>query len=202
MAADAGGFRAPAGMFRYFRTNIIPPGLHIRPAELLDIPHLREINERELKEQYRQCWWEQYILSDSELSQVIEDTRTKKILGYILAAIRLDCGEIISLAVDWRWQRRGLGGLLVQRCIEEMRHSHNRSKVMLYARTWTRPWVNRMYRKMGFVRASLLEKYYADGEDAEILECSIPDHYTFESPAASRPPPDAAALLDQNEFLH
>mmetsp|Transcript_19679 Transcript_19679/g.29383 ORF Transcript_19679/g.29383 Transcript_19679/m.29383 type:complete len:128 (+) Transcript_19679:39-422(+) len=111
------------GNFNLIHSQVEMPGLNLRPSTLLDIPSMRQINEDELSEQYRQQWWEEYIVSFPEINLILQDLSTGDVLGYLLAKIerREESGtlsiegEIISVAVDWRWQRRGLGTAMIQK---------------------------------------------------------------------------------------
>mmetsp|Transcript_25464 Transcript_25464/g.61341 ORF Transcript_25464/g.61341 Transcript_25464/m.61341 type:complete len:239 (-) Transcript_25464:300-1016(-) len=169
-----GGHSQGGGVYIYPRLKPSVPGLRFRVMELADVPKLRKLNEASLNENYRQCWWEQYILSSTGVSLAVEEHETGEIVAYAVGLMQeKTVAEIVSVAVDWRWRQRGIGSSLIHMCIMKMQDRFNATEVRLYARSISRPWVRDLYFRMGFGRRGLLASYYDDGEDAEILACKI-----------------------------
>ncbi|GAB5357745.1 hypothetical protein AAMO2058_000400900 [Amorphochlora amoebiformis] len=146
------------------------PGVEVHRATLSDIPSMRTINQKHLKENYRQDWWEEYMLRHPTLTMLLKDGYSNDVIGYILATMRTpERGEIVSLAIDWRWQNKGLGPRLVESCIYVMREKYKAQRVYLFARKNSRPWVVRMYRRLGFTTAAEIDEYFEDGEKALLM---------------------------------
>uniref|UniRef100_A0A7S2KL53 N-acetyltransferase domain-containing protein n=1 Tax=Bigelowiella natans TaxID=227086 RepID=A0A7S2KL53_BIGNA len=163
----------------YTRPNLpgMEPGVQLREMTLIDIPQLRSLNEEHLAENYRSQFWERMILAFPGISMLLEDLQTGEILGYVLSTIHPEGNkreaEIVSLAVDWRCQKRGFGSLLVDTSVFKMRSKFNATSVMLYARGTTRAYVRRLYHRLGFKLKQELPRYYDDGESAHVLEAEI-----------------------------
>lgn len=100
-----------------------------------------------------------------------------RIIGYSVATARGKDGHIVSVAVDTRHRRRGIGAALLsavtRRLIEEgVEHIH------LEVRKGNGAAIA-FYERMGFRAFSEIRHYYADGEDAWVFkrtaESSPPD---------------------------
>lgn len=100
----------------------------------------------------------------------------KEVVGYIIAGYSYVwrkgwIGEIISLATDCRWRRRGIAERLLTQVLEEFRSS-SFSEVCLQVAASNSP-AQHLYRKLGFQWDRLLPGYYSNGEDAFLLRKSL-----------------------------
>jgi [ribosomal protein S18]-alanine N-acetyltransferase len=90
------------------------------------------------------------------------------IVGYIIFWIRFeDEGHIISLAVDKKYQRKGVGSKLVKTAMKIFK-KYNIHKVKLEVRVKNQG-ARKFYLNMGFSEKENLEKYYEDLEDAVLM---------------------------------
>lgn len=99
-----------------------------------------------------------------------------EIIGYIIAGYsrigpHSRVGEIISLATDQQWRRRGIAERLLTKVLEELRSSHL-PEVRLQVAVSNEA-AQHLYRKLGFQWDKLLPNYYSTGEDAFLLRKSL-----------------------------
>ncbi|MEN4018305.1 MAG: ribosomal protein S18-alanine N-acetyltransferase [Methanobacterium sp.] len=91
------------------------------------------------------------------------------IVGYIIFWIRYeDEGHIISLAVDKKYRKKGVGKKLVDHAITIFKKC-NVKEIKLEVRIGNRD-ARKFYRKIGFEEKEILKDYYEDGEDAVIMK--------------------------------
>lgn len=92
----------------------------------------------------------------------------KEVVGYSLGIIEHNTrGHLISIAVDERFRRRGLGEAL-------LREFENRLKTRGVPEAVLEVSVNNvaaisLYKKLGYKIVSVLREYYPDGEDAYLM---------------------------------
>jgi len=90
------------------------------------------------------------------------------IVGYIIFWIRFeDEGHIISIAVDKKYRRKGVGSKLVETATEIF-CKYNVKTIKLEVRLGNRG-AQKFYRHLGFSEKKVLENYYEDLEDAVIM---------------------------------
>lgn len=91
--------------------------------------------------------------------------------GMILARVVADEAEILTLAVDPARRRSGIGRALMDAAMARAAHSGARSMFLEVAITNTA--ARALYTSLGFERAGLRRRYYADGTDALILASTL-----------------------------
>lgn len=90
-----------------------------------------------------------------------------EIVGYICGETKLDKGHIITLAVDNRYRRRGIGSKLLKLFIETEKR---RGIKMIYLEVSVKNKVAiKFYEKHGFKISGILRRYYRDNSDAYIM---------------------------------
>lgn len=104
---------------------------------------------------------------------VAEDRRTGKIVGHLCAAIGQGCevGWILNTAVLAHYRRQGIGRLLMERGIAELRAAKVRR--MLVTAEPENVAAIRLYEGLGFRAVRTEANYYGDGCDRLILECEV-----------------------------
>lgn len=96
-----------------------------------------------------------------------------RVCGFIGARMVLDEGEILKLAVAPENRRQGLGQMLLDRALSEMREA-GVSRVSLEVRASNRAAIG-LYEKNGFRQGHIRKSYYkSPPEDAIILFRKIP----------------------------
>ncbi len=94
-----------------------------------------------------------------------------RIIGYITPRLFLDEGHIHNVAVHRAFRGKGVGRLLVQRVLGDCR-KRGGATVFLEVR-FSNAVAIELYRRLGFVETGRRRQYYANGEDAILME------YTF-----------------------
>jgi len=100
------------------------------------------------------------------------------VVGYIMCRIEvglsnfgfggiLKKGHIVSVAVLPQYRRKGVGEALINEAMEGMR-LYNAKQCFLEVRVTNTPAVN-LYKKLEFQVARTIRGYYADGEDAYLM---------------------------------
>jgi [ribosomal protein S18]-alanine N-acetyltransferase len=84
--------------------------------------------------------------------------------GYMVTCVDARRAEVVSIAVDPRFQRLGIGTALMTHSLTELKASKVR-RVDLMVRETSRHAV-RFYRRFGFTRVRCVRRYYENGGDA------------------------------------
>ncbi len=120
-------------------------------------PYTREILEQELKIKAAQLWVATY---------------RGKILAYIDYWLVADEIELVSIAVDPPYARRGVARKLMEQMMS-FGHQHDVKALYLDVRAANRK-AQSLYEKFGFERAGVRKRYYSDNqEDAIIMRKEI-----------------------------
>ena len=94
-----------------------------------------------------------------------------RVAGYICPTLLLDEGEIRNVAVSADKRGCGVGSILVEKVLEECRQ-RNASYVGLEVRV-SNVAARSLYLKLGFRETGLRPRYYENGEDAILMECTL-----------------------------
>jgi [ribosomal protein S18]-alanine N-acetyltransferase len=87
-----------------------------------------------------------------------------RILGYMVTCVSAGKAEIVSIAVDPRHQKRGIGAALMKQTLSRLEKRDVRSLGLMVRPSNTA--AARFYRKFGFIRVGRVARYYDDGGDA------------------------------------
>jgi len=94
------------------------------------------------------------------------------VVGYIIFWIKYENeGHIISLAVDKKYRKKGVGKKLVDHAITLFERC-NVKEIKLEVRIGNRG-ARKFYRKIGFEEKEIIKDYYEDGEDAVIMKKEV-----------------------------
>jgi len=117
----------------------------------------------------------QYFLTNPRCSCWIAERPEDKLAGFLILerATRngLPVGHIVTLDVDPRERRHGLGRLLMQTAEEQTRREGAGSMSLEVAEN--NPAAQQFYRSLGFVTRGRIANYYGGRVDAEVMEKSI-----------------------------
>lgn len=91
-----------------------------------------------------------------------------RVVGYICRWLRDGDVEIQNVAVHPDWRRRSIARSLVESVLAEAAEV-GAERVLLEARRHNQPAID-LYRSLGFVETGIRRRYYADGEDALLME--------------------------------
>ena len=144
----------------------------IRKFSLEDLGEVKRLNRVFLPENYPEYFFRSLYNNcpDGFLVATIEDT----IIGYIMCRLEVSYNlfrkvrwaHIVSIAVDERYRRMGVGTALLRGVIENLKDRVD--GFYLEVRVSNKPAIN-LYTKMGFEITKVLRKYYMDGEDAYLM---------------------------------
>jgi len=94
-----------------------------------------------------------------------------QVVGYACRWLHAGAVEIQNVAVHPEWRRRSIGRKLVEVLLAEARAANVR-RALLEVRRYNRPALA-LYRKLGFRETGTRQGYYADGEDAVLMEIDV-----------------------------
>ena len=91
-----------------------------------------------------------------------------ELIGYCFILIAQTEAEILNIAIDINFQRKGLGEKLLKECIERLK-SQKVKNLFLEVRQSNHAAKN-LYSKMGFKTIGIRKNYYSDNEDANMMQ--------------------------------
>jgi len=91
-----------------------------------------------------------------------------ELIGYCFILIAQTEAEILNIAIDINFQRKGLGEKLLKECIERLK-SQKVKNLFLEVRQSNHAAKN-LYSKMGFKTIGIRKNYYSDNEDASMMQ--------------------------------
>lgn len=121
------------------------------------------------KENFSDPWSEESLEQtfDYDYNHLLMEKRDGKVVGYLIYSDVQGEAELLRIAVDKRYRRRGIAGSLMQNMLDELSDSgaervslevraHNISAVMLY-------------KKYGFVDIFIRANYYHNPDDDALI---------------------------------
>ena len=93
------------------------------------------------------------------------------VVGYLCRWLTEDVLEIQNVAVHPDWRRRSIGRRLVVAALDEARDA-GANRALLEVRRYNHPAIT-LYRTLGFRETGTRRRYYADGEDALLMELRL-----------------------------
>jgi len=91
-----------------------------------------------------------------------------ELIGYCFMLIAQTEAEILNIATDINFQRKGLGETLLKECFERLK-SHKVKNLFLEVRQSNHAAKN-LYSKMGIKTIGIRKNYYSDNEDASMMQ--------------------------------
>ena len=131
----------------------------LRPEELDGILKVEQASFG--KDAYDRNLFANYLQRDGELFLVVE--RGKEICGYSIAVVRGDRAELVSIAVDPKSRRKGVGRALLASTLRRLSR-RGVTRVSLTVRPENEP-ARALYESYGFVKWRKVPGYYEDGTD-------------------------------------
>lgn len=132
-----------------------------------DLPKIAEMEKR--------CFpsdaWTEAMLADTlkmpyQWSFLVEDGG--QVCGYACLLSLFDTAEVLNIAVDVDFRGKGIAVKLMT-AMHEKAKELGAERMMLEVRASNVVAIS-LYRKFGYEKISVRRGYYADGEDAEIME--------------------------------
>ena len=91
-----------------------------------------------------------------------------QVCGYACLFSLFDTAEVLNIAVDYAFRGKGIGGTLLQ-ALHEKAKELGAERMLLEVRASNTPAIA-LYHKFGYEKISVRKRYYADGEDADIMQ--------------------------------
>ena len=147
--------------------TVILPALMIRLVSPNDMDAICDLEELCFKDPYPSYFL--YQLAEANAESFVVAVVDDKVVGYGVVDEWKDHNHLVSIAVHSDKRRRGIGrGLLL--ALEEK--LENKRTLRLEVRKSNLPAIE-FYSKNGFRETGALEGYYADGEDAILMEKAV-----------------------------
>lgn len=150
------------------------PGFSIRPATEDDLGKLLEIETRV----YTAPWSLQNFQSEltkpfGRLLVMTDDETDETIAGYMVLWLLLDEAQVLNLAVDTPFRRRGIGREMI-RCMVNMAVKQGARRVVLDVRKSNAAAIQ-LYQSAKFSITQVRKRFYSDGEDAYTMSLDLTD---------------------------
>ena len=145
-----------------------PHGLHIEPAEQADAETLARLHAQGFYRGWPRGEFAAYIAGADTPIYVACDAR-RRIAGFAMLRLAADEAELITIAVDPKWRKKGVGLALMRALFEDLRMTPARQLFLEVAAD--NPAALKLYGKLGFTKVSERRGYYvrANGEPATAL---------------------------------
>ncbi len=108
-----------------------------------------------------------YELEENPFAVLFTAEEDGEIAGFADLWITYDNAQLADIGVAKKYQRRGIAGQLMDRCIEESK-KNGCEYLTLEVRVSNDPAIA-LYRKYGFIQAAVRKGYYENGEDAWLM---------------------------------
>ncbi|MEM2211112.1 MAG: ribosomal protein S18-alanine N-acetyltransferase [Nitrososphaerales archaeon] len=138
--------------------------INVRRCKWEDLNRVLEIERTSFNQPYDRNVFIYYLMNESERFLVAEVNNF--VVGYIISSILNNVGLIISLAVDNKWRRKGIGKKLLEVAFQQL--SNKVKRVELQVRVSNESAL-RFYLNFGFKIEKRIKEYYPDGEDAYLM---------------------------------
>ncbi len=152
-----------------------------RSPHMGDLEEIVQINRLALPENYPVGYFIQ-LLKDCKSASVVAEI-DGNVVGYIITRIekfsltgfltgKYPRGHIISVAVHPEYRRLGIGYQMMNYVVSKLKSMKSIKEVTLEVRVSNEPAIA-LYRKLGFKVDKVLEKYYKDGEPANLMKLRL-----------------------------
>lgn len=145
-----------------------PHGLHIEPAETRDADTLAVLHAKGFHRGWSREDFASYIASRDTPVYVACD-RKRKIAGFAMLRLAADEAELITIAVDTKWRRKGVGQALMRALFADLAMTPARKLFLEVAGDNSA--ALRLYQAFGFNRIAERQGYYPrpDGRPATAI---------------------------------
>jgi len=140
----------------------------VRKAELGDLPRIVEIEWTIFDDPYPPEYLEMLMRFNQGIFMVAE--RNGVAIGYVAASMRGRTGHVLSIAVNPKERRKGVGRGLMGRMAEELK-ARDASRIVLESKKGN-PAID-FYLRLGFRQVGTLPGYYDDGSEAVSMELDL-----------------------------
>ena len=141
------------------------------PFQVRDIEQILEIEHASFG---RDAWdrdlFLEYFRRSPDLFLVARSAR--RIVGYIITCTTRNQAELLSIAVDPRHRRRGLGRIMLDETLRRLRSIRKTNTWWLMVATTNEEAIH-FYENYGFVRKRRTKGYYGSGRDAWRMKLNL-----------------------------
>jgi ribosomal-protein-alanine N-acetyltransferase len=150
------------------RLWLAPNGLHIEPAETRDADVLAKLHAQGFHRGWSREDFASYIAGRDTPVYVACDAK-RKIAGFAMLRLAADEAELITIAVDKGWRKKGVGKALMRALFDDLAMTPARKLFLEVAAD--NPAALRLYAANGFAKISERQGYYArpDGRPATAI---------------------------------
>jgi [ribosomal protein S18]-alanine N-acetyltransferase len=150
------------------RSWMAPLGLHIEPAQSRDADAVAKLHAKSFYRGWPRQDIEAYLI-DPDTPTLVACNARRDIAGFAMLRHLGDDVELMTIAVDRKFQGKGIGEALMRACFEDLMMTP--AKRMILEVAADNPGAIRLYQKLGFKKISERKGYYAraDGEPATAL---------------------------------
>jgi len=143
--------------------------LFIRDARLDDLDAIFKIEERSFADPYPKGLLKAFFFLPGAYIVAVSE---EMIIGYAVGIIRYESlGHVVSIAVDEKVRRKGVGERLMTEIIERLCR-RGAKRVRIEVRESNLPAI-KLYTKLGFTIEGKIKRYYADGESALLMYLNV-----------------------------
>lgn len=106
----------------------------------------------------------EYEVNENPVSKILVIKDDSKIVGYLDYWITFDSSTIFKIIIKKEYRAQGLASLLLERMFEDLKENE-----VLFSTLEVRVSNEnaiKLYKKFGYEKITIKEKYYKDGEDA------------------------------------
>jgi ribosomal-protein-alanine N-acetyltransferase len=150
------------------RLWLAPHGLHIEMAGTRDAEAIASLHAQGFHRGWPREDFVSYI-ADNDTPVYVACDAKRKIAGFAMLRLAADEAELITIAVDPRWRKKGVGKALMRALFEDLAMTAARKLFLEVAAD--NPAALRLYAGLGFGKVSERQGYYArlDGKPATAI---------------------------------
>jgi ribosomal-protein-alanine N-acetyltransferase len=142
----------------------------VRTCKRSDLHSVTELELSSFPDPYDAEVFRWFLSHDPRGFLVAVDEDSQQVLGYIISTVREGSGLIVSIAVDRRYGRRGIGTSLMRSALGHLSESTHR--VVLQVR-WDNHEAISFYRGLSFEEVGRIPGYYSNGDDALVMALDL-----------------------------
>jgi ribosomal-protein-alanine N-acetyltransferase len=150
------------------RSWMAPQGLHIEPAQARDADAVATLHAKSFYRGWPRQDIEAYLL-DADMPTLVACDARRNIAGFIMLRVLGDDVELMTIAVDRKFQGKGVGAALLRAAFEDLMMTPVKRMILEVAADNAA--AIKLYTKLGFTKISERKGYYAreNGEPATAL---------------------------------
>lgn len=148
---------------------LAPHGLHIEPATTRDADAIAKLHAQGFRHGWSREDFSSYIMAADETPVYIACDARHRIAGFLMLRLAADEAELITVAVDPRWRKKGVGAALLKAAFDDLTMTAATRLFLEVAAD--NPAAIKLYDRHGFAKVSERQGYYPrpDGQPATAI---------------------------------